>query len=309
MEADRNVAKFSRGMQQRIGLAQALMNDPELLILDEPTSALDPLARVAMRELLLEANRAGKTIFLSSHLALGDRDDLPSCRHPRQGPAGEAGQDRGVAGVARPLRGCGARSAGRQLRASRSCAMGRSMFTVPAASQRDALERVWALGGEVLSVNPVRRTLEEVFVELTNNGSERVRPVLLIAANFLREHRWPVLILFAWIVLTAAGCRRISAGAARWPMTWCFTVQQQAIYICVFSAFLAADAIHNERKSRRILLVLSKAISRGEYLLAVILGTCAMAIAYALVFGLCGVWLDGAGCAAERTNSGRWWCW
>ncbi len=68
MEADRNVAKFSRGMQQRIGLAQALMNDPELLILDEPTSALDPLARVAMRELLLEANRAGKTIFLSSHL-------------------------------------------------------------------------------------------------------------------------------------------------------------------------------------------------------------------------------------------------
>ena len=67
-EADRNIAKFSRGMQQRIGLAQALINDPELLILDEPTSALDPLARVAMRELLLEANRAGKTIFLSSHL-------------------------------------------------------------------------------------------------------------------------------------------------------------------------------------------------------------------------------------------------
>src|SRR5208337_584049 len=67
-EADRNVARRSRGMQQRIGLAQALISDPELLILDEPTSALDPVARVAMRELLLECNRAGKTIFLSSHL-------------------------------------------------------------------------------------------------------------------------------------------------------------------------------------------------------------------------------------------------
>src|ERR1700744_2061527 len=68
LEANRNVAKFSRGMQQRVGLAQALINDPELLILDEPTSALDPATRAAMRELLLECNRAGKTIFLSSHL-------------------------------------------------------------------------------------------------------------------------------------------------------------------------------------------------------------------------------------------------
>ena len=66
--ATRNVGKFSRGMLQRVGLAQALVNDPELLILDEPTSALDPLARVTVRELLLRAREQGKTIFLSSHL-------------------------------------------------------------------------------------------------------------------------------------------------------------------------------------------------------------------------------------------------
>ncbi|MBV8051262.1 MAG: ABC transporter ATP-binding protein, partial [Acidobacteriaceae bacterium] len=64
----RNVTRFSRGMLQRVGLAQALINDPELLILDEPTSALDPISRVRVRELLMHSRAAGKTIFLSSHL-------------------------------------------------------------------------------------------------------------------------------------------------------------------------------------------------------------------------------------------------
>lgn len=115
-------------------------------------------------------------------------------------------------------------------------------------------------------------------------------PVALIAANFLREHRWPVLILFAWIVLTALAAGGFGRDRVV-PDDVVFYVEQQAIYICVFSAFLAADALHNERKSRRILLVLSKAISRGEYLLAIVLGTSAMAIAYAILFVLVGVWL------------------
>ena len=180
-EADRNVAKFSRGMQQRIGLAQALIGDPELLILDEPTSALDPLVRVTMRELLLEANRAGKTIFLSSHLLseietichrvaimdkgrlikLGRTEDLLISRNRYEVVA------RGIpAGSFEPPVP--------QLRVLPLDANldwnGRVQFTVAAESQREALEKIWALGGEVLSVNPVRRTLEEVFVELTNPG-------------------------------------------------------------------------------------------------------------------------------------------
>ena len=129
-----------------------------------------------------------------------------------------------------------------------------------------------------------------------------MRPVALIAANFLREHRWPVLILFAWIFLTAAAAGDFGKGRPV-PDDVIFYCQQQAIYICVFSAFLAADAIHNERKSRRILLVLSKAISRRDYLLAVIVGTCTMAVAYALVFGVCGIWLT----ARAELPSGQLW--
>lgn len=59
---------YSKGMQQRIGLACALLSDPELIFLDEPTSALDPIGRKEVRELIAELRDQGKTIFLNSHL-------------------------------------------------------------------------------------------------------------------------------------------------------------------------------------------------------------------------------------------------
>jgi ABC-2 type transport system ATP-binding protein len=60
--------KFSKGMLQRIGIAQALINDPELIILDEPMSGLDPIGRKEMRELILNLKTQGKTVFFSSHI-------------------------------------------------------------------------------------------------------------------------------------------------------------------------------------------------------------------------------------------------
>lgn len=62
------VGHYSKGMLQRLGIAQALMNDPALVFLDEPTDGLDPLGRRDVRELLLELKRAGKTVFINSHL-------------------------------------------------------------------------------------------------------------------------------------------------------------------------------------------------------------------------------------------------
>ncbi|MFO0874807.1 MAG: ABC transporter ATP-binding protein [Phycisphaerales bacterium] len=73
--AHRAVGEFSKGMARRLGLAQALINDPDLLILDEPTSGLDPIGTRQVKDLLLELGRRGKTIVLSSHL-LADVEDV-----------------------------------------------------------------------------------------------------------------------------------------------------------------------------------------------------------------------------------------
>jgi ABC-2 type transport system ATP-binding protein len=65
---DRPIGRFSKGMTQRIGLAQALLHDPELLILDEPMSGLDPIGRKQVRDIILSERKAGKTIIFTSHV-------------------------------------------------------------------------------------------------------------------------------------------------------------------------------------------------------------------------------------------------
>jgi ABC-2 type transport system ATP-binding protein len=165
-ESSRNIAQFSRGMLQRIGLAQAFVNDPGLVILDEPTSALDPATRVAVRELLLTARKRGKTIFLSSHLLsevelVCDRVAIISrgrlVRTGRLSDLSESG-DR-IAIVVRSV------PAGLFPDATADGFL--LQFTVASNQLREALERVWTAGGEVVSVNPVRRSLEDIFLELT----------------------------------------------------------------------------------------------------------------------------------------------
>ncbi len=73
--ADVRLKSFSKGMIQRAGLAQAILHDPDLLILDEPFSGLDPLGRAKVRDILTELKKRGKTIFFSSHI-LPDMEDL-----------------------------------------------------------------------------------------------------------------------------------------------------------------------------------------------------------------------------------------
>jgi len=71
----RRLGTYSKGQARRVGLAQALLNDPELVILDEPTSGLDPIGTLEMKELILRLKAAGKTVLLSSH-QLADVEDV-----------------------------------------------------------------------------------------------------------------------------------------------------------------------------------------------------------------------------------------
>ncbi len=167
-ESGRNLGQFSRGMLQRMGLAQALVNDPELLILDEPTSALDPAARVSIRELLLKFRSQGKTIFLSSHLLsevelICDRVAILSRgRVVRTGTLNAMLETTDQVDIV-------AQSIAPRLFANSTAEGERIRFTVSKSQKREALERVWAAGGEVVSVTPVRRSLEELFLELTSH--------------------------------------------------------------------------------------------------------------------------------------------
>jgi ABC-2 type transport system ATP-binding protein len=178
--ARRNVSRFSRGMQQRVGLAQALVSDPELLILDEPTSALDPVARVGVRELLMKARTQGKTIFLSSHLLseielLCDRVAvLHRGRLVRLGKTDELLESYERTEIA--ARGINPNIA--KTIASDRCSWnldpdGMVRIAVPRDQQRATISRIWEAGGEVISVVPERRSLEEIFLEVTSGTATR----------------------------------------------------------------------------------------------------------------------------------------
>ena len=165
-ESIRRVNQLSRGMLQRVGLAQALVNDPELLILDEPTSALDPAARVGVRELLLKLRDRGKTIFLSSHLLSEVELVCDRVAVLNRGRLVRVGLLVDLLEVADQLEIL-ARGVGQNLFAAATMQGALLRVRIRKQDQRAAIERIWSAGGEVVSVNPVRRSLEELFLELT----------------------------------------------------------------------------------------------------------------------------------------------
>jgi ABC-2 type transport system ATP-binding protein len=175
----RNARQFSRGMQQRLGLAQALVNDPQLLILDEPTSALDPPGVLEVRAILRQARAAGKSVFFSSHQLseveqICDRVAfLHEGRLLRCGNLDELMSTSGTTEIL--IRGIDSSSTAVQPFTSFLAAPDRDSnlfrLILPTGLARPAIEAAWSAGGELVHSRPMRKTLEELFIEWTADTS------------------------------------------------------------------------------------------------------------------------------------------
>jgi ABC-2 type transport system ATP-binding protein len=174
--AGRQLRKYSKGMLQRIGIAQALVNDPEIVFMDEPMSGLDPLGRREVRDLLLGLRRQGKTVFFSSHIlsdveALCDRAAiLASGKLIRSGTVDEltASQDSSLEIVATGIdssilnRFSAALSS---LESATATPNGVHVVLADPDEVDDALAMIRESGGKLVSINPRRASLEDIFAE------------------------------------------------------------------------------------------------------------------------------------------------
>jgi ABC-2 type transport system ATP-binding protein len=169
--------RFSKGMVQRAGVAQALMNDPELVILDEPMSGLDPIGRRLIRTLISELKERGRTVLFSTHI-LSDAETL--CDRVavlREGRLLDVGPLSGILHVdvahmevlASGLDGEALAAPGI---AAREALGERWRLQVEEASLGKVVSAVEAAGGRILSVQPVRQSLEDYFFKELGRAPE-----------------------------------------------------------------------------------------------------------------------------------------
>ncbi len=170
--------KYSKGMLQRIGIAQALINDPEFLILDEPMSGLDPIGRREIKDLILEEKRKGKTILLSSHMlsdveALCDRVGIiMGGTVIKIGKIGELLKEIHT-DYEMHLEGSGeeVKQSVKDLRIEMEHRAGYIVLKFDEDIKRRVLEAVTRTSAEIVSIHPLRKSLEGLFVEEAKKGN------------------------------------------------------------------------------------------------------------------------------------------
>ena len=174
---DRQLRKFSKGMLQRVGLAQSLINDPKIVFLDEPMSGLDPVGRREIRELIARLREKGKTVFMSTHI-LSDIealcDEVAILRGGSLAATGKlddllekSGEERvfeinfnGITGA-----DLSSRLNGSKIFSITDKASGVSIHTNAENQIDQILKAGHDAGGRLVSIQPVRQSLEELFVK------------------------------------------------------------------------------------------------------------------------------------------------
>ena len=165
------IGKYSRGMVQRLGLAQALVADPQLVILDEPTSGLDPAGRKETLEVLRALKEEGKTVFLSSHI-LPEVEQI--CDHVviiDRGRVVRAGRLREILNTSDRVELVVDRIPEEieRVAAAHGATVehgpDRVRIVLDPAGKRELTEALWAAGCNVLSITPLKNSLEAVFLK------------------------------------------------------------------------------------------------------------------------------------------------
>ena len=179
---NKQLRKFSKGMLQRVGLAQSLINDPEIVFLDEPMSGLDPIGRREVRELIAGLREKGTTVFMSTHI-LSDIealcDEVAILRKGRLAATGHLDELLTQSGEQQSfeinVKGVRAEA----LETAIAGVGGAAVFPKPnganisVQNENDVeavLQIVKKAGGKLVSVQPVKQSLEELFVEKTADG-------------------------------------------------------------------------------------------------------------------------------------------
>jgi ABC-2 type transport system ATP-binding protein len=174
---DVRVKKYSKGMTQRLGLAAALIHDPQVLLLDEPTDGVDPVGRREIRDMLQEEARRGKTILLNSHLLSEIERTCDRVAVLRGGRVAAEGriEELTASGFRYKLVATGIDeslvAAFRETGASVERVNGHFDLTAKDLDHVNALvDRLRAAGGKLQELSPVRSSLEDVFVGLVREG-------------------------------------------------------------------------------------------------------------------------------------------
>jgi ABC-2 type transport system ATP-binding protein len=170
---DRQLRKYSKGMLQRIGIAQALVNDPEVVFLDEPMSGLDPIGRREVRDLLLGLREKGKTIFFSSHILSDVEAICDRCAVIKRGRLAGCGTIEELTSSEHAIEVIAIHTENSILdRLASSSTSIRSIIPTPGGVQLivedesgvdEALALIRQSGGRLVSINPGKTSLEEIF--------------------------------------------------------------------------------------------------------------------------------------------------